>query len=677
MSAQFGRINFDGKPVDPKELDRVRPVLAPFGTDGEGYVCGDNFAILFRAFHTTEESRREEQPLSTNSGVVITWDGRLDNRDELLTQLNSSTLREAGDVEIVSAAYKRWGTDALAKLIGDWAVSILDVGRKILILAKDFMGLRPLFYYADQQQVIWSTIIDPLLAFAGHQLALNEEYIAGWFSFFPRPDLSPYIGIQSVPPCCFVSFTTATQTITKYWDFNPNRQIRFQSDGEYEEEFRRNFFQAVQRRLRASDPVLAELSGGMDSSSIVCVADCLSRSGQPGGPSLATVSFYNDSEPNWNERQYFSKVEEQRGSIGRHIDADERECFDLLVDSDHFTATPGSEGRRSRLSNEFAKCIADGGHRVILSGVGGDEVTGGVPTPIPELADLLVKLQWRDLAHRLKIWALFKRRPWTRLLLECAAEFTLPHITDALARKHPAPWLNRGFVQRNAAALSGYQTRLRFFGALPSFQENLSTVEALRRQLACEIPRSSPACEKRYPFLDRDFLEFLFAVPREQLIRPGQRRSLLRRALRNIVPVEILERRRKAFVARAPLAAIASEWSTLEPLTEQMIAAYLNIVDLPRFTDALNAARIGKAVPTLTLLRTIGIESWLRNLNKWNRDTVCGLAGTGTGWKVFRLQRLIAIATSIGRKRRQGVFLQAKRVRAQDFREIQSERIEG
>jgi asparagine synthetase B (glutamine-hydrolysing) len=84
MSVQFGKCNFDGKPADPQDLEEVRPALAPYGPDGEGYICKDNFAVLYRAFHTTKESRREIQPYVSESGVVLTWDGRLDNRKNSL-----------------------------------------------------------------------------------------------------------------------------------------------------------------------------------------------------------------------------------------------------------------------------------------------------------------------------------------------------------------------------------------------------------------------------------------------------------------------------------------------------------------------------------------------------------------------------------------------------------------
>src|SRR5580704_12294661 len=124
MSAQFGRCNFDGKPVDPQELDRVRPMLAVYGADAEGIFHKDNVGIIYRAFHTTQESRLENQPNVSPSGAVITWDGRLDNRSDLIHELEGGLTADSTDLSIVAAAFEHWGTDSFAKLIGDWAVSI-------------------------------------------------------------------------------------------------------------------------------------------------------------------------------------------------------------------------------------------------------------------------------------------------------------------------------------------------------------------------------------------------------------------------------------------------------------------------------------------------------------------------------------------------------------------------
>jgi len=150
MSVQFGKCNFDGRPMDPEDLAEVRPMLAQYGPDGEGYIRKDNLAVLYQAFHTTNESRREVQPHVTASGAVLTWDGRLDNREELIGLLADKTSASSGDLDIVAAAYERWGTDSFAKLVGDWAISIWDAEDRSLILAKDSIGTRHLYYSVEK-----------------------------------------------------------------------------------------------------------------------------------------------------------------------------------------------------------------------------------------------------------------------------------------------------------------------------------------------------------------------------------------------------------------------------------------------------------------------------------------------------------------------------------------------
>ena len=375
MSAQFGRCNFDGKPVDPQEVDRVRPMLALYGPDAEGIFRKGNLGIIYRAFHTTKESRMESQPRVSPSGAVITWDGRLDNCSELSHELGGKHATDSTDLSIIAAAYEHWGTDCFSRLIGDWALSIWNPTESSLILAKDPIGTRPLYYFIDKEQITWSTILDPLVVFAGTPFTLSEEYVAGWFSFFPDARLTPYVGIRSVPPSSFVVVRPGKHTIKKHWDFDPGKRIRYQADDEYEEHFRTVFAEAVRRRLRSNTPVLAELSGGIDSSSIVCMADAVIAGGGAESPRLDTISYYDDSEPNWNERPYFNKVEEKRGRTGCHIDVGKQESYRFDFRTDRFAATPASNcGCTDEAGHRFADSMTSHGNRVMLSGIGGDEV---------------------------------------------------------------------------------------------------------------------------------------------------------------------------------------------------------------------------------------------------------------------------------------------------------------
>jgi asparagine synthase (glutamine-hydrolysing) len=433
-------------------------------------------------------------------------------------------------------------------------------------------------------------------------------------SFFPAVHLTPYAGIRSVPPSCFVRIQAGHATTEKYWEFDADKKIRYSSDGEYEEHFRILLAESVRRRLRSDRPILAELSGGMDSSSIVCMADTLVAREPGDSHRLDTVSYYDDSEPNWNERPFFSKVEEQRGRTGLHIDLGAERGFRTDLDSGPLRILPGSEGEPSLARKKLQAFLAAHGHRVLLSGLGGDEVTGGVPTPTSELADLLARLEARKLARRLKIWALEKRTPWVHLFWGTARRFFPPALLGTSEYLRPAPWLDPRFVARHRSALAGYESRIRMFGPLPTFQENLATVDALRRQLGSDVLSAGPAYDKRYPYLDRDLLEFLFAVPREQLLRPGQRRSLMRRALVGVVPDEVLNRKRKAFVARRTFTGISEQFDSLVQKFDPMVTASLGIVDPAAFRQELERARVGRETLPVALLRTIGMEMWLRNL---------------------------------------------------------------
>ena len=258
--------------------------------------------------------------------------------------------------------------------------------------------------------------------------------------------------------------------------------------------------------------------------------------------------------------------------------------------------------------------MASQGNRVVLSGIGGDEVMGGVPTPAPELENLLARAQFGLLAHQLKVWALEKRKPWFHLFWEAARGFFPPALVGVPKYMRPAPWLQPRFVKRHWAALTGYPSRTKLFGPLPSFQENVSTLDALRRQLACKALPFEPPFEKRYPYLDRGLLEFMFAIPREQLVRPTQRRSLMRRALVGIVPDEILNRRTKAFVSRSPMVAISNDWAHFAEMTQNMLSSSLGIMDPERISEALLKVRQGQEVPILTLKRTLFLEGWLKDL---------------------------------------------------------------
>jgi asparagine synthase (glutamine-hydrolysing) len=627
MSVQFGTWNFEGQPPASDYIEKVSETLAPHGPDSNEAYSKDGIRILYRALHTTKESRRETQPHISRSGAVITWDGRLDNRADLIIELRDSLTVSSTDVAIVAAAYEKWGAKCLGKLIGDWALSIWNPIERSLILAKDPIGIRHLYYSSDDRQITWSTILDPLVLFADKTFALNEEYIAGWFSHFPAAYLTPYLGIHTVPPSSYVLCQSlgdnVKHNVSKYWDFDPRKRIRYRTDAEYEEHFRIALATAVQRRLRSDRPILAELSGGMDSSSIVCMADTLIARGAAECPRLDTISWFDDSydhlEPDTNERRYFSKVEEKRGRTGCHVDlaslkAASSQAAVEFFENDRFAATPNFSGRMNEVSKKYAAYMNSQGHRVVLSGLAGESATGGgLPIPRTELQNFLARARFFTLARQIKAWATRMRKSPLPLLWDAVGGFLFGTSVAVSPNIYPSRWFAPGFVRRNHAALSCYPYRVKLFGPLPSFQDNICKLDAERRLLAFYALPSGLLRELRYPYVDRDLLEFMYAVPTEQIVRVGQRRSLMRRALVGIVPDEVLSRRRKAFAPQASTKDAVTEWRSLSKTDHHILSSSIGIVDANRFSQALQKGQ-REEVPINSLKKTLSLESWLHHL---------------------------------------------------------------
>ena len=178
-------------------------------------------ALLYRPFHTTAESRREKQPYFSHRGFVLTWDGRLDNRDELIAELRSDLEANPTDVAIVAAAFDRWETDCFRRIVGDWAVSIWKPEQRELLFAADYMAIRHIFYYLKKDRIWWSTDLSSLVLLSSDKFHIDDDYIAGYFAHDPDAHLTPYREIREVPPGQFVRIRWSAMSVERFWRFSP------------------------------------------------------------------------------------------------------------------------------------------------------------------------------------------------------------------------------------------------------------------------------------------------------------------------------------------------------------------------------------------------------------------------------------------------------------------------
>jgi asparagine synthase (glutamine-hydrolysing) len=352
----------------------------------------------------------------------------------------------------------------------------------------------------------------------------------------------------------------------------------------------------------------------MDSTSIVCMADSIVQA-NAGFPRIDTVTYFDSEEASWDELPFAQRVEEMRGRAGHHIEIGPAQGVTTDRALSYFRAVPISTYDRSSSADAFDRIVSEGNYRVLLSGLGGDEILGGLPTPIPELADLLVRFRGSRFVRQSFRWALAKKKPLIHLWRDGFLSFAPGFLRNASGAKQNWSWLQSGFCERNRSYLGFRSAAFRFLGPLPSLQANASALEILGRQISCAIASTPRSHEWRYPFLDRDLVTFCSSIPREQMVRPHQRRSLMRRALAGLVPCEILDRKRKAYVSRGVVKILATEWSRLNERGPWR-SEENGLVISSSLAAAVQQAAQGEDTFTLPLLRIMALELWLRDLRE-------------------------------------------------------------
>ncbi|MCU1224335.1 MAG: hypothetical protein JWQ42_2428 [Edaphobacter sp.] len=615
MSVQAGIWNFDGKPVNPALIAEFHKALSFQGPDGRSFYLGDSIALLYRPFHTTAESRKEQQPYVSRRGFILTWDGRLDNRDELISDLHSRLEDYPTDIAIVAAAFDRWEINCFSHIIGDWGISIWKPKECELIFAVDYMAIRHIFYHLEKDHIRWCTDLDTLVLLASDKFHIQDLYVAGFFARDPESHLTPYREIHETPPGQIVRVRGGVANLQRYWRFNSETRIRYKTDSEYEEHFRHMFRQSVRRRLRSDSPIIAELSGGLDSSSIVCVGDDILAKEGAATSRLDTLSFYDKTEPDGEDWIYFPKVEAQRGRVGHHIDASTLGSSPASLGYPEFSALPGYLGAGRQLEAQRAYVIQQGDYRVVLSGIGGDEFMGGIPDPTPQLSDLVVQFKLIKLAKQLIAWSLIKQQPWIQLLWRSLIDLLPTSLGQyAATQVKVESWIAKDFARRTGLFRQLLDVNEHFGFRLPSRRYYAGGVVAMGNKLA-KMSCSKLAIEEiRYPYLDQNLIEFIFSIPADQLLRPGERRSLMRRSLMGMVPRDILCRKTKQFGARTPVVALEKHWEQLQSVFELSLTSALGYINDARLLETLDAARNGERVHIVCLLKTVALEFWLRDM---------------------------------------------------------------
>ena len=620
MSGISGIFNFNDTPVDGK-LTLLGCRLMNCGPDGGQDIHLGPVGMSYRALHTNLESRLESQPLVSQYRHIITWDGRLDNRDDLLTHFPNGLNGDKTDVALVMAAYIKWGMAFLPNIIGDFALSLWDPISKKLLLARDPFGTRTLYYQSDNSRIVWSSTLESLLLSTAVEFEVDDEYIAGYLAFEPEMSRTPYRNVSAVEPGHMVIANNGQLQVSRFWKPDTSLEIRYKRDFEYEEHFRQLFHEAVRCRLRADRPVWSELSGGLDSSSIVCMADLIMEMGEAVAPRLETVSYIDEESLTSEDPKYLRLVEEKRGRHGHHIHGDGH-WVKFASPEESFISKPSTILCVAGGPERLYRAMNNDAARVLLSGLGGDQVLWSTPEAGPILADLLFQRRFLLLHRQLKVWSNILKMPYTQLISQ---ELLPPFLPSSLRTKLKskavrAPWLNNEFVNRTSYLDHLLPPTDPFGYSLPSSRMQASNVMFIVSHISRGESWEKPIFDKSYPFLHRSLVEFLMAIPFEQKLRPGETRSLMRRALKDVLPEKILKRRNKGTTGESLCRGIALEWPALKPLLVDTRICERGYVNHAALLTALELARHGKVFNIANLLKTISLEIWLRSVEHYYND---------------------------------------------------------
>jgi len=610
MSIQFGVCAPQGSTIKDGRVRLLAQTTARYALDGTQVRSLGRVSMGVQPFHTHLRSRLDSGPIVDRSGNMLALDGRIDNYQDLCGPLGLDAEATA-DSEIVLAAFEKWGEACFSKLVGDWALGLWSENTRSLYLARDHAGIRPLYFEFKKNTVLWSTCLETLLA-ERDGLDLDEVYAACYLTGAQIYNQTPYRSIRSVPPAHYLLFRDGKCSCRPHWQWLPRGTVRYKNDAEYEEHFHLLFRQSVERRTVDGSQVIAQLSGGMDSSSIVCMSDAIWRGrGQSQDQFLDTVSLFDDSEPDWNEKPYFKAVEAWRGKSGIHINLSNRKPN--FTPSPSVYLLPGADESAAQGEADFEAVVGSRGYRAILSGIGGDELLGGVPNPAAELLDYFLEGSAVPFFRQAFAWSLSKRIPIYHTMADVARfgmEMILPaeHTLRAFS-----PWIT--FQCRQLVRELQLERPILSYrpGTTASAWDASRSWWSIIDSLPGHFPYLRTRLEYRYPILDRDLVDFLLRVPASQLLRPGERRSLQRRALRGILPPQILNRRRKAYVMRGPLMAIRSHVSDIQSLLTGSEIGKLSLVDERLLLVHLQQIQSGQSSEWQSLMRAIQFELWLKS----------------------------------------------------------------
>ena len=284
MSGIAGIIHFDGRPVEPGQVEAMTAAMHYRGPDGIHHWRKGNVALGQCMLRTTPESLEETQPLTNeDESLVLVMDGRVDNWEELRRELlgKGAVLRTRADAELVLRAYEVWGRDCLPHIDGDFALVIWDARRQEAFCARDRVGNKPFNYHWNGKTLAFASEVRPVLelpwvAEIPDEGKLAELLADRWLS----REETLWKDILRLDAAHTLRVDSSGAKVHNYWKPDLFEVLPYRTDQEYVDHYLELLVDTVRRLSRSHRPIAYEVSGGLDSSAVLCIANHLQRAGR-------------------------------------------------------------------------------------------------------------------------------------------------------------------------------------------------------------------------------------------------------------------------------------------------------------------------------------------------------------------------------------------------------------
>jgi len=556
MALIAGLVHWDRGSVSPEIGRRLVATLALPGVEPIRLREAKSSVLACGLQPTLPEDRFDRQPLTDESGAVLAFDGRLDNRSDLIRSLGLDR-RDLADSDIAVAAIQRWGDEAPRHLIGDFAFAVWNPHEERLLLVRDRIGIRNLFYYADHRHAAFASTPRALLALLGSPRELDETGLADLLTLNrDEPTRTVWRGVKQLSGGGRAVITASGARIDSYWQLDPERRLRLASDEAYVEAARDLLETSVACRLRSSGPVVAQLSGGLDSSAVAVTA------GKRLAPNRLTT-LTSVPPPDFKGPVPAGNYADERGFIeliGKMHPGLDTELFQASAEDSHFDfveRSVASLGLPYRGADDVAwsaplrRRAQELGATVILTGMLGNY--GLSWDGLHLLDDLFAAANLPRFVHEAAALAHATGRSPLRPVWAHGLRHLLPDIAvkmlDRLRGRAAPDWTAYSPINPRFAAEMRVGERLAV-SALRPFLRHADDGRRWRALLITGVSATQQAgaaancvrggLENRNPLADHRLLEFCLAIPQDQFLRNGKTRWLARRVLADRLPAEVI-----------------------------------------------------------------------------------------------------------------------------------------